>query len=81
NGSGPADLTFETPSGITQQTGVRLPWTDTEQFAGRAFVSISAQNMDGAGGDARCSITVSGAQIAHNIATGAAAIAECSGET
>jgi hypothetical protein len=86
DGSAPsADITYETPSGISQQNGVDVPLTRTSDgglgirfnFVAGDFVSISAQN--GGGGTITCRIRADGRVIAENTASGQYAIASCDG--
>jgi len=72
-----ADVTYQTPSGITQQQGVDIPWTDSETMNAGGIPIISAQNT--ADGTVTCQITVNGTVVASNLASGAFAIASCNG--
>lgn len=80
-----ADVTYETPSGVGQQTGVDVPMTrETDgtpgihyAFPAGAFIYISAQN--GGSGDITCRITVDGVVVSENTASGDYAIATCKG--
>jgi hypothetical protein len=72
-----ADVTYQTPSGITQQQGVDIPWTDSETMDAGGVPIVSAQNT--AAGTVTCEITVNGVVVASNLASGAFAIASCNG--
>jgi len=78
DGADGADVTFQTPSGITQQQGVTLPWTDIETMGSGDIPIISAQ--DNGGGDVVCVITVDDVVVASNSASGLYAIASCNGD-
>jgi hypothetical protein len=82
-----ASLTYETPTGTSQQSDIDIPMTikDTGAhyleltFQSGAFVYISAQNSEDTG-SVTCRITTdSGDVIAENTASGAYAIATCKG--
>lgn len=80
-----ADITYKTPSGISQQQGVDVPlkladgtgYGISYSFQSGDFVSISAQNKGG--GDIVCTITVDDRVISKNTASGEYAIASCDG--
>jgi hypothetical protein len=78
DGAESADVTFQTPSGITQQQAVALPWTDTETMGIGDVPIISAQ--DTGGGYVVCVITVDGVEVASNTGSGLYAIASCNGD-
>jgi hypothetical protein len=78
DGAESADVTFQTPSGITQQQAVTLPWTDIETMGTGDVPIISAQ--DTGGGYVVCVITVDGVEVASNTGSGLYAIASCNGD-
>lgn len=79
-----ADITYETPTGSSQQNHVGVPLMDRShglgikfEFPGSAtFLYLSAQNNGG--GTITCWIKVDGTTLSHNTARGAYAIATCS---
>lgn len=79
-----ADITYETPTGSSQQQGVDVPMKteDGEKgiqitgFSPGAFLYISAQNANDYG-DLTCRIRVGGAVVSENTATGEYAITTC----
>ncbi len=81
-----ADITIQTPTGSSQQSGVDVPLkskagTDYLQFTFQSgdFVYLSAQNTSGVG-TVTCTISdESGRVISHNEASGGYAIATCKG--
>jgi hypothetical protein len=81
-----ADITMQTPTGTSQQAGVKIPLTTkagtvgiTYTFQAGDFVYISAQNNDDSGSVTCKIVTESGKVISSNTASGAYAIASCKG--
>ncbi|WP_426566425.1 hypothetical protein ACPPVT_07715 [Angustibacter sp. McL0619] len=79
------DITFQTPTGTSQGSGLAVPLVSQAgphglQFTFQigAFVYLSAQN-GGDTGDITCRITADGQVISENTATGEYAIATCKG--
>jgi hypothetical protein len=80
-----ADVTVETPTGVSQQQGADIPLRNQTgshglifTFDPSAFVYVSAQNADSYG-DVVCTIERDGEVISRNQASGAYAIATCEG--
>lgn len=76
------DVTIETPSGTSQESGQALPWTssayDGTEFQ-LGFLYVSAQNQ-GDTGTVTCRITVGDEVVAENTSTGEYSIAQCQGK-
>lgn len=77
-----ADITYQTPSGSSQQNGVDVPLTKKSDHTegiefdtSMSFLYISAQNQGG--GTITCHILVDGIEVATNTASGDYAIATC----
>lgn len=83
-----ADITYMTPTGISQQSGLKVPLTSKSTgnhgieftFIGSQFVSISAQS-NGEGADMRCEIYVDNVLVSSNVAKGSYAVASCDAMT
>lgn len=83
-----ANITYQTPTGMSQQQGIDVPMTSKSggpglEFKGFGygdFVYFSAQN-DGEYGSLTCRITVDGEVISENTSSGGFAIATCEGRS
>jgi hypothetical protein len=78
-GTGTADITYQTPTGVSQQSDVALPFQLTIDPGTDGFVYISAQRsqLPDPGGPIACSIFYNGQQLALTQSNGMYVIASC----
>lgn len=72
------DVTYQTASGMSQQSSVPLPWSATVTFTGFDDFADLTATVGSNNGTVRCTITEDGKVVATNTASGAFASANCS---
>lgn len=72
------NITYESSTGISQETADAVPVTMHVAMSGGHFVSLIAQNA-GSYGSITCKISVNGVVISSNTSRGGYSIATCSG--